>query len=232
MPDALYGTDQPGQFTALHAEIARHYTGKVVAHGPTPLGVDWSCMPTQHLRFVQLLKVREATSPCTINDLGCGYGALLSFIGQRFPGQDIDYLGIDISQAMVDAARRQWDGREGARFETASEFDRVADYTVASGIFNVKLDQPEDAWIAHIQATLTHMRAVSRLGYAVNFLTQQPSTSRGEREIYRADPGLWRSFCEDVLGSQVIILSDYGMREHTLIARMYQASEGPQSAAS
>ena len=42
---------------AVHAEIDGYYTAKVTRHGATPLGVDWSCVPTQQLRFLQLLKL-------------------------------------------------------------------------------------------------------------------------------------------------------------------------------
>ena len=60
---------------AVHTGISDYYTAKIRKFGATPLGVDWTCLPTQELRFVQLLKVCDFTSPLSLNDLGCGYGA-------------------------------------------------------------------------------------------------------------------------------------------------------------
>jgi hypothetical protein len=48
---------------------------KIRKFGATPLGVDWTCVSTQQLPFVQLLKLCD-TSPASLNDLGCGYGAI------------------------------------------------------------------------------------------------------------------------------------------------------------
>ena len=54
---------------ALHRMVAGYYTDKVTRHGPTPLGVDWSCLPTQEMRFVQLLKLCDFSQPLSLNDI-------------------------------------------------------------------------------------------------------------------------------------------------------------------
>ena len=60
----------------VHAGISDYYTGKIKKFGATPLGMDWTCVPTQQVRFIQLLKLCDFTAPFSLNDLGCGYGAL------------------------------------------------------------------------------------------------------------------------------------------------------------
>ncbi len=210
----------PLDLAPVHASIVRYYTGKVTTHGPTPLGVDWSCMPTQELRFVQLLNLCDWTVPFSLNDLGCGYGALLAFIGKRFAQAPVDYVGIDLSPAMVSQALRLWDGHYGATFSVGSAAPRVADYTVASGIFNVKLDHDEQAWEGFIATTLQEMRAASRCGFAVNFLRPVEPGSTGAPQLYRAPPARWQDFCERLPGVKVTVVADYGMREYTLLARI------------
>jgi len=69
--------------------------------------------------------------------VGCGYGALLGYLGEHHPGTDIDYLGYDISPSMIRRARELWRGRAATRFAVADAGSRVADYSVASGLFNV-----------------------------------------------------------------------------------------------
>ncbi|MCW5650148.1 MAG: class I SAM-dependent methyltransferase [Ramlibacter sp.] len=199
-------------------EIAQYYTHKINRYGPTPLGVDWPCKPTQDLRFIQLMKVvRGSQNSFSINDLGCGYGALLPFLRRRFSGKTIDYSGLDISKAMVVEALKLWAGDARATFQIGHEFAHPADYSVASGIFNIKLNCSEAAWTRYIQKTLRHLHSVSRCGYAVNFLSQ-PTLSDGlPPEVYFASANAWKVFCERELNSSVTVISDYGMHEFTLL---------------
>lgn len=203
----------------LHQQVARYYTRKIETHGPTARGVDWPCRLTQELRLVQLLKVCDFDAPFSITDLGCGYGALSSLLEQRWPGTKVDYLGIDLAPAMVEQARRLFRGRRGTRFAVGSSCTRIADYTVASGIFNVKLDQPLEAWIRFIRATLADMSASSRRGFAVNFLALTDEQARTIPELYRTSARGWRNHCERDLGLRVEVVAGYGMPEFTLLAR-------------
>src|SRR5580693_3571806 len=98
VPRAASGGFDPA---VVHARTAEYYTQKVKAFGCTPFGVDWTCQPTQEMRFVQLLKLCDFSAPFSINDLGCGYGALVAFLYRRHAGCAIDYLGIDLSGEMV-----------------------------------------------------------------------------------------------------------------------------------
>ena len=106
----------PDDLDGLYAAIERYYTTKVTTHGPTPLGVDWPCTPTQELRFVQLLRLCDFKTPFSLNDIGCGYGAILRLLAQRHRRLPIDYLGVDLSPAMVLQARRLWRQRASTEF--------------------------------------------------------------------------------------------------------------------
>lgn len=212
----------------LRAEVEHYYTEKVRAHGATPVGVDWSCLPTQELRFVQLLKVCDFDAPFSLNDIGCGYGALLSFLAKRHRRVKVDYLGIDLSPAMIERATCGWRRRRRDQFAIGHRAPRTADYCVASGIFNVKLNQPLDAWEAFIAETLDDMHMCSRAGFAVNFLS--PRAPEEEiPEIYSTAPEPWARYCQGRFGSQVEVLSGYGMREFTLLVTRELQSAKPVS---
>lgn len=210
----------------LYATIERYYTGLVVKHGPTPRGVDWTCMPSQELRFVQLLKLCDFAAPFSLNDVGCGYGGLLRHLDRRHPEAEIDYLGIDLSPAMVRSGRRLWRRRAGARFVTGSASPRVADYSVASGIFNVRLDEPLERWERFVDSTLRDLHATSRRGFAVNFMAPLGPDQPHKAGLYRTAPEPWLAFCERELGSSPELVVDYGLREFTLLSRPRQASVG------
>lgn len=209
----------PDDLDGLYAAIERYYTTKVTTHGPTPLGVDWPCTPTQELRFVQLLRLCDFKTPFSLNDIGCGYGAILRLLAQRHRRLPIDYLGVDLSPAMVLQARRLWRQRASTEFMVGNASPRSADYSIASGIFNVQLNQPEAAWLEFIKTTLFAMHATSRLGFAVNFLAPLGDSFVSQQELYRAPAEFWAGYCADELGMTVEILANYGMREYTLLAR-------------
>jgi SAM-dependent methyltransferase len=208
----------PREREGLYRDVAAYYGSRLVAYGPTPLGVDWTCEPTQQLRFVQLLKLCDFSQAFSLNDLGCGYGALRGFLTARWPKAAVDYLGIDLVPEMVVAASRKWEGTHDTAFAADSHCSRVADYSVASGIFNVKLDQAIDAWEDFIRATLDDLAACSRLGFAVNFLRAVDTEPRVP-QLYRALPQTWVDYCEKELDARVEVLASYGMREFTLLAR-------------
>lgn len=204
-------------FDALHRMVAGYYTERVALHGATPLGVDWSCLPTQEMRFVQLLKLCDFSRAFSINDIGCGYGALLQYLKKRHRRATVDYLGVDLSAAMIAHAERRFHDRALTVFQVASHATRAAHYSVASGIFNVKLDQPLRTWERFIADALQRMSESSLRGFAVNFLAPAPIEGRAIPELYYAAPNRWRRHCEQTLGARVEVLADYGMREYTLL---------------
>lgn len=203
----------------VYADIEAYYSRKLLRYGPTPLGVDWSCVPTQELRFVQLLKLFDTTQAFSVNDIGCGYGALLEFMSARFKRLKIDYWGVDLSLAMIDEAKRLSGKRQLAQFSSASSCPRLADYCVASGIFNVKLQQADALWAEFIKVTLADMHANSRIGFAVNFLAPLADSIAAMPELYRAPASFWQSYCEQTFNAQVTLIEGYGMREYTLLVR-------------
>jgi len=202
---------------ALCADVEAYYVGRLARYGATPPGVDWSCEATQQLRFVKLLAVCRFTADFSLNDLGCGYGALAAFLTVRHPAAEVDYLGIDLSRAMVQRAQRRFRRRPGVRFVVGRSCPRVADYTLASGIMNVRLSQSLAAWESYARAILAEMHRASRRGFAVNFLTR-PAPGAPADQLYCPDPSMWERFCADELGCRVEVLRDYGLRECTLLA--------------
>jgi SAM-dependent methyltransferase len=202
----------------VHARIEAYYTEKISRHGIGPRGVDWTCKATQELRFVQLLKLCDFSRPFSLNDVGCGYGGLVAFLAWRHPQVEIDYLGVDLSPAMISRARRRHRGAQGRRFLIGSEIPRIADYALASGVMNVMLDHPRALWEEFVADILRRMQASSRRGFAVNFIAEEPGRTATEG-LYRIDPSRWTLFCQQTLGCAVELVGGYGMHEYTLLVR-------------
>jgi trans-aconitate methyltransferase len=195
-----------------------YYSEKLKRHGATARGVDWPSAASQYLRFVQLLKVCDFSRPFSLNDFGCGYGALLEYFEYRHPKVAILYHGIDISPPMIEAAKLRWKHNTQAKFSTDSACREIADYSLASGVFNVKLNWPIEEWEAYVSSILIDLRANSRRGLAVNFMLPLKEPPE-EPLLYRTRPNHWTD-CLTALGCSVEQISDYGLREFTLLARI------------
>lgn len=202
----------------VHGRIAAYYTGAVIRFGATPRGVDWTSQAAQEMRFVQLLKLCDLSKLFSLNDFGCGYGALAAFVTRRHPSVVVDYQGIDLSDVMIQRARRRYRGISGRRFVVGDQASRVADFSMASGVMNVQLDIGREAWEDFVAETLRSMWTASRFGFAVNFMERAPGEP-GSFGLYRTEPQRWVQFCAEVLDCSAEIIRGYGMPEFTLLVR-------------
>lgn len=219
-PKRMGAETRPGGPPDPLAAVARYYGERLRRFGATAPGVDWPNRPNQELRFIPLLKVCDFAQPCSLNDVGCGYGALRALLSRRQRGARIDYVGTDVSLAMVAAARRRWRHRADCRFEQADGAVRVADWSLASGLFNVKLDCPLPDWEALVARTLANLQRHSRRGYAVNFVLPPAPGQASPAQLYRPPPERWLAhLARHQPGCQVTLLRGYGLPEFTLLVR-------------
>ncbi len=201
----------------LLAPIGEYYAEKLGAHGASPAGVDWNSPEAQRVRFEQLLRLCGSTQEFSLNDVGCGYGAMLDYLLEL--GRGCDYLGVDISPPMIAKAIERHGARPGCRFMVGARADRSADYAVASGIFNVKLATPAAAWRAHMLETLEGLDATSRRGFAFNCLTTYSDAARMKEHLFYADPCELFDHCKRRFAKNVALLHDYGLFEFTILVR-------------
>lgn len=199
------------------ATVVRYYEGKLESFGATARGVDWKDDVSQRKRFEQLLRVlgiTDRTEPFSLLDFGCGYGALLPFLRER--GLDVDYTGYDPSPRMLDQARA---AHPEAAFTADWSAVPRADYVVASGVFNVRLDTPADTWRDYVLHTLAAIDAKAEHGWAVNFLTGYADEDRKRADLFYADPAFIFDWCRRSASRWVSLLHDYDLYEFTIGVR-------------
>jgi SAM-dependent methyltransferase len=204
---------------AFIASVERYYTAKLRQHGATPEGVDWNGQRSQQIRFDHLLElVGDAAEPFSINDYGCGYGALLDSLRERY--SSFDYTGYDISPSMVAEASSRYADERGVAFTSDVKELHPADFTVASGVFNVKLETPSDIWGRYVLKTIERMVQLSRRGIAFNALTSHADSEHQRLNLFYADPSQLLDRCLRNYSRTVLLRHDYDLYEFTLIVRL------------
>ena len=203
--------------TDLLTEVAEYYTTKLAEHGETPRGVDWNGEESQTLRFEQLCKIVATSNRFSLNDLGCGYGALYGFLASKY--EEFSYSGVDVSESMIRAAEQRYKDKPQTRFVLSSEPDQIADYSVASGIFNVRLNRSEYEWRTYLEATLDILDRTGRFGFAFNCLTSYSDEDKMRDYLYYADPCVLFDLCKCRYSRNVALLHDYGLYEFTILVR-------------
>ena len=199
------------------AAIEALYTSNVREHGVDSRSVGWPDPELQVLRFEKLAYLIDAdgyTGSVTVNDFGCGYGAMFGFLAARLGPRLAEYRGYDISGEMLTAARQHVDDPRATFFNRA-HLDRDADYTFVSGTFNVRSQASDDDWGAFVKDTLRALAARSRRGFAFNLLSSYVDWRK--EDLFYADPAEYFSYCRAVCRF-VTLLHDYPLYEWTIVA--------------
>lgn len=205
-------------------DIVTFYSNQLSKFGDSPQGVGWKDEKAQFVRFEQLVKVIGNRNGFTINDLGCGTGKLYQYL--RAAGYSpARYLGYDMLEAMLGAAAQLLsDAAEVTLKKIASaEEMEIADYTVASGIFNVKYEAREYEWLNYVLSTIHQMNEKSRLGFSLNLLTKYSDREFMQSYLYYADPLFFFDYCKRNFAKNVALLHDYDQYDFTIIVRKDQA---------
>ena len=193
--------------------IARLYEDSLEHHGVKPQGVGWRDEGSHRLRFGKLVSVIEAGDAVIINDLGCGYGALYDYLFKRDVKVSL-FRGYDISVKMLEEARARVPDGE---FLIGSFLDKTADYSFASGIFNVRLQESEEKWRTHVELTLDNLFKYSTRGFAFNLLSTY--VDYREPHLFYGDPLHFFDLCKRRYSPRVSLLHDYPLFEWTIVVR-------------
>lgn len=196
-------------------EVNDYYSNKIKSHGATSQGVDWNGEESHFLRFEQLVKVLPQNK-VSILDYGCGFGSLIDFLNKK--KFNYKYFGFDISKDMIDAAKNKYVEKE---IQFTQELDRsqTFDYTIANGIFNVKLDSSDEDWTKYIIDTLIQINELSSKGFAFNILTSFSDEEYKKSNLHYADPMFYFNYCKQNFSRNVALLHDYDLYEFTILVK-------------
>jgi len=200
-----------------------YYNSRFEKYGNTAEGVGWKNKTAQHIRFEQLLKIISEDKPATLSDIGCGFGHFYEYLSQKGFG-NISYTGYDISKKMIKIAKEMCNNNsDKCKFTHIKDISEIAtaDYSVASGIFNIKDNMAEDKWLSYILNTMKEMDKKSVKAFGFNMLTKYSDLDCMENKLYYSDPGFIFDFCKKNFSKNVALLHDYNEYDFTVLVKKY-----------
>ncbi|HYG91057.1 MAG TPA: tetratricopeptide repeat protein [Azospirillum sp.] len=201
---------------AMLAPVAIRFDEAIEAGGTSPRGTLNHDPDLHRLSLERLTAVfgpEVANGGLSVNDLGCGYGALFNFLkdGPALTGGR--YIGYDISREMIEAARATIrDPR--AHFLQSYRATEVADYSIVAGTYNLCLTADADAWFNLVKESLRSLARMTRRGLAFNMLSRH--VAEQTPGLFYADPAAMIDFCLREIGGNVVLLHDYAPIEFTV----------------
>jgi len=195
-----------------------YFEGRLKEHGATPRGVDWNSENAQETRFAQLAKVCDPMRPFSLLDYGSGYGALADYlVRQGFQLQN--YVGFDMLESMAVKGRELHPNLPHMQFTSSFGELLPADYVIASGIFNIRLEASDEEWTDYVLAELQKINDLSRQGFSFNMLTSYSDPEYMRPNLYYANPGFLFDYCKRHFSRNVALLHDYDLYDFTMIVR-------------
>lgn len=197
-------------------QVSDYYTTKIKQFGSTPQGVDWNSVESQKLRFEILSNLIKEEGHFSILDFGCGFGSMFDYFDTKY--NSFQYIGFDVSEEMIIAALEKFPEKEYAKWTTSLPIEK-ADYVIASGIFNVKLENTAEDWLNYVLETIKKMDESANKGFSFNVLTKYSDREYMKEYLYYADPLYLFDYCKKYFSKNVALLHDYNLYEFSIIVR-------------
>ncbi len=179
--------------------------------------VGWKDHTAQYVRFKQFLPLFVNHQTFGINDLGCGLAHFYDFLVEHGYREFI-YKGYDRDQRMIEhcVAAQVGKKKELVLIHKAEEMD-IADFTIASGIFNLKFEIAKGDWESFIFETIETMNRKSRLGFGFNILSKYSDKEFQKNELYYADPCFFLDHCLKHYSKNIDLKHGYGQYDFTIL---------------
>lgn len=150
--------------------ISARYKKRYREYGYDPRTLDWD-KGKQIMRF-SILTSQYDFHGKEVLDIGCGFGDLNRVLLPA-TGGEYRYLGIDLAEPLLSEAQSRY-GSDRVHF-SCGDFLAMdvpeADYAIASGIFNLKLQESDN--YVFIEQVMRKAFYLCRAGFAFDFLSDK-----------------------------------------------------------
>jgi SAM-dependent methyltransferase len=213
--------------------LQRHYERCLAKSGATPLGVDWPNGRDLEERFAVQLDVLAAVpaEPALprLLDLGCGPGLLLNYLAAMGRANAVEYLGIDISPAMIALARERWPYKvfQARDIVTDPLPPQSVDVVIMNGVLTERQGIPRERMVVMAEALVSAAYRAARYGVVFNAMSRHVDWERDDLFHWGFDEVA--AFLKRDLTPNIAFRADYGLYEFTAFAWRHP-KRAPQSA--
>ena len=200
----------------VEATIARTYNKRFTKLGAVPEASLWFSKERQLVRFKLIADVVAQKRPkenFSITDIGCGYGAFVPYLFQRFPNEDFTYTGFEIAEKPLNYCIKTYK-RSNVVFKMGSLPKRHSDFSIMSGTYNYAPVLSPKVWQAYLFENLSQIWSYSRLGIIFNLSVASEAKITSQNISYFSQENVMR-FCQNELGKTSLSFSDNLPREAT-----------------
>jgi SAM-dependent methyltransferase len=203
--------------------IKQHYEPRILPGRPHFEILDWADAQSQRLRF-EVLAAHVGLAGKSLLDVGCGLGDLYGFLLER--GLTVDYTGVDISEKMIQHARR---AHPGGHFLAADLFAKNPfgrkrfDVAFCSGTFNLNVGNN----ISFLPTALRQLFGLSRRALVFNLLHRRARRQHPHCVYY--EPGEILKIVKH-FRCKVEVIDDYLHNDFTVVCRPLASSRVSRAA--
>ncbi|WP_452227714.1 class I SAM-dependent methyltransferase [Lacinutrix sp. MEBiC02404] len=199
-----------------YKNIVNHYEECFKEHGDNHLGVDWPNLEDAIKRYqVMLAVIRETEVENSVLDFGCGTAHLYQFI-QDNSIKNINYSGLDLSHAFVDAAKNKFPSNSFYCLDILKDTEDLPefDYLICNGVFTEKRELSFDAMWSYFQEMLEVLFSKTNKGIAFNVMSKSVDWERWD--LFHLPTDLLIDFITKKISRNFVIRNDYGLYEYTV----------------
>lgn len=199
--------------------LSQPIESSVKSHGATPEAVwlDRSNAQEKGVRRCDaIFRMLDSRAGSTILDLGCGPGLALGYLEDRHGPMAERYLGVDISESLIDTARLAWPHH---KFETR---DIVTDpllamhhdFTAINGVLTAKYALTHSAMECFVTEFLIAAWQSTSVAMSFNVMSIHVDWMRDDLFHWPLDRAA--GFCISQLSRHINIIADYDLYEYTV----------------
>jgi hypothetical protein len=195
-------------------KIQSLYANNLDELGVSSESVGWPDSDKHTLRFKKLFANSPDLLSGSLNDLGCGYGAVLDFL----QGEGITlarYNAYDIVPQMLESIDIQRFSKTDISKFDQPRLETVADFSITSGIFNVCYEENKKTWTQYILDTLHNLDEYSTHGFSFNLLSSYVDYQ--SENLFYGDPLFFFDYCKKHFSPLVSLHHDYPLWEWTIV---------------
>ncbi len=197
--------------------IAAECEKDLTKHGDNFRGAGYtkSRKETQNQYELMLNVIREENEIISLLDFGCGPGHLLDFKLSKDKYNQVDYAGLDLSDAYLNAFKKRHATSKLFKLDILSESHLLPnfDYIVLNGVFNYRGNVAREEMVIYWKEILNAVFHHADKGIAFNIMSKLVDWERDD--LFHMSFDEMAAFVSSSLSRHFVVHHDYGTYEYT-----------------